>query len=146
MIGSLKRALSLAGTKAKPGVGMQNAETGCNGTAFAPSESQEVATYEGPHHTEKCKCLTKQGIALEILQAHTNKLLKRGLVAPVDAGTLILKLMLCLPVAKELELKLNPEDKSLKVKLPSGEPFPFKLERSATLESFPALEQSDLDE
>lgn len=164
MIGTLKRALSIKTAPTR--VEVENPETGCKGATWLsrprrPSQPQpqprsqsqsppkRQPAYDGPHHAapDRCKCLTTNVITQDVLRAHTEWLLARGLLAgPAEVGPLILRLVLRLPVAPELALP--PEafrDKSVRVNLPPGEVFPLRLERnSAGLESFPPLDESDL--
>ncbi|RYP61177.1 hypothetical protein DL771_010214 [Monosporascus sp. 5C6A] len=142
MLGTLKRALSVKG--AARGTKVENNETGCGGTVFPLSKPQEGMQFrwEGPHHTGKCKCLTTRDISLKALNAHIDKLLERGLIQETDVGTLTLKLILRVPVDGTLELKLEPRETGLK--LASGEEFPWKLKRTSTLQSFPALDETNL--
>ncbi|KAK7753479.1 hypothetical protein SLS62_004554 [Diatrype stigma] len=157
MIGTLKRALSIKAAPTR--VEVVNPETGCLGATWLstprrPSQPQshppkQQPAYDGPHHAapDRCRCLTTNDITQDVLRAHAEWLLARGLLAgPADVGPLILRLILRLPVAPELALP--PEayrDKSVRVKLPLGEVFPLRLERnSAGLESFPPLDESDL--
>ncbi|RYP34774.1 hypothetical protein DL767_004111 [Monosporascus sp. MG133] len=141
MLDTLKRALSAKG--AASGTKVENNETGCRGTSFPLSKPQEGMKFrwEGPHHTGKCKCLTTRDISLKTLNAHVDRLLERGLIQEMDVGSLTLKLILRVPVDGALELKLEPRDTGLK--LASGEEFPWKLERASTLQSFPALDETN---
>ncbi|RYP77308.1 hypothetical protein DL770_007075 [Monosporascus sp. CRB-9-2] len=142
MLGTLKRALSVKG--AARGTKVENNEAGRRGTSFPLSKPQEGTKFrwEGPHHTDKCKCLTTRDISLRALNAHIDGLLERGLIQETDVGPLTLKLILRVPVDGALELKLEPRDTGLK--LASGEEFPWKLKRTSTLQSFPALDETNL--
>ncbi|RYO87720.1 hypothetical protein DL766_005010 [Monosporascus sp. MC13-8B] len=142
MLGNLKRALSVKG--AARGTKVENSEIGCRGTSFPLSKLQEGMKFrwEGPHHTDKCKCLTTRDTSLKALNAHIDRLLEGGLVQEAEVGPLALKLILRVSVDGALELKLEPRDTGLK--LASGEEFPWKLERTSTLQSFPALDETNL--
>lgn len=164
MIGTLKRALSIKPTTTAARVEVENPETGCKGATWLsssrprrPSHSRSSSRperrqpiYDGPHHAspDRCRCLTTSDVTQDVLRAHAEWLLARGLLAggAADVGPLILRLILRLPVPPELALP--PEafrDKSVRVNLPPGEVFPLSLGRkSAELQSFPPLDESDL--
>ena len=147
MLANLKRKLSLAGSEPKP-VEVENTETGCKGTTLmVPPGSQPGShstkprfRYEGPFHTDKCRCLNDRDIPPAAFKAHLSRVISEGLVTPEERGVLTLSLLLRIPVLKDLE---PPVDKSLR--LVSGEEFPECIKpESDALQSFPPLDETNM--
>ena len=151
MLAKIGRTLTLKGDGAsseKPPetrrFDVENPETGCKGTSIFLFKSQPEPTYtfkyEGPYHTDKCKCLTTRDITPDAFQEHLESLLEKGLVDETGLGPVTLSLLLRIPVGEKLEA---PVDKTLR--LADGEEFPPRIRpTSGVYQSFPTLDESNM--